>query len=154
MPIDIVSLGIVVEVRARPAADSPASDIEVDITPTFVGCPALDMLRTQIESRLKSAGAARVRVRFINDPPWSVERISDGGREALRLHGVTVPARGLVRNLPSGLVPLTVSAREPIACPYCGSLSTRMESPFGPTRCRTIHYCDACRNQFEHMKPV
>lgn len=180
MPINIVDLGIVTGVRIGGEAaaredvvgaasiqnpkskiqnqEVGATDVEVTITPTFVGCPALDVLREEIEWKLRTLGAARVRVTFVNDPPWSVERISDAGREALRRHGVTVPQRGsLQRSGQTGspLVALTVAGSPTIAdCPYCGSSDTRMESPFGPTRCRMIYYCSACRNQFEHMKPV
>lgn len=150
MPISIVDLGIVHDVR-----ETGGGAVEVDITPTFVGCPALDVLESMIRERLTAAGAAAVRVRFINDPPWSVARISDAGREALRRHGVTVPHRDLfVSREQAALVPLTISGAERVACPFCGSSNTDMESRFGPTRCRTIYYCANCRNQFEHMKAV
>lgn len=149
MPINIVDLGIVADVRIVRDA------VEVDVTPTFVGCPALDVLRDEIVAKLQAAGARESRVRFVHQPPWSVERISEPGREALRSHGVTVPAYGSVRaSEQATLVPLTVPATEQIACPYCGSARTRLESRFGPTRCRMIYYCDACRNQFEHMKAI
>jgi ring-1,2-phenylacetyl-CoA epoxidase subunit PaaD len=149
MPINIVDLGIVADVRVLHDA------VEVDVTPTFVGCPALDVLRQDIGSKLRTAGAGEARVRYIHEPPWSVERISDAGRAALRAHGVTVPAHGSVDAAgEAALVPLTISGVEAIACPYCGSQQTRQESRFGPTRCRMIYYCDACRNQFEHMKAI
>jgi ring-1,2-phenylacetyl-CoA epoxidase subunit PaaD len=149
MPINIVDLGIVADVRCDDAG------VEVHITPTFIGCPALDVLRDEIVRRLRAAGAGDARVRFVHDPPWSVERITDAGREALRVHGVTVPQHGAARSLAgTTLVPLTQSSGAPVACPYCGSARTSMESPFGPTRCRTIYYCTACQNQFEHMKAI
>lgn len=149
MPINIVDLGIVASVRAADGL------VEVDVTPTFVGCPALDVLREDIITRLRAAGAREARVRFVHDPPWSVERISASGREDLRKHGVTVPARGSVASSQTpGFVSLTVSGAEPAECPNCGSRQTKLESRFGPTRCRMIYYCEACRNQFEHMKPI
>lgn len=172
MPVNIVDLGIVAEVRVE-----GGERVAVDITPTFVGCPALDVLRDDIVKRLRAAGATDIRVQFVNDPVWSVERITDAGREALRQHGVTVPARGSVCSDSRGanggahtdaadgrsqtaatcpttaLVPLTIST-EPVACPFCGDRRTHLESRFGPTRCRTIYYCDACKNQFEHMKAI
>lgn len=151
MPVNILDLGIVADIRVI-----EATHVAVDITPTFVGCPAVDVLRGDIEKRLRAAGASLVDVRFVNDPVWSVERISDAGREALRQHGVTVPARGSVGPRlasQSPLVPLTVSVGS-VACPFCGDRRTHLESRFGPTRCRTIYYCDACKNQFEHMKAI
>jgi ring-1,2-phenylacetyl-CoA epoxidase subunit PaaD len=147
MPISIVDLGIVQNARVR--GGDPV--VEIDITPTFVGCPALDVLEGAIRQKLMDAGATQVNVRFVHDPPWSVERITDSGREALRRHGVTVPRRGFAATT---LVPLTIASAESVACPFCGSASTNMESAFGPTRCRTIYYCSACKNQFEHMKPI
>lgn len=179
MPINIVDLGIVADVResnpietasrqAHPPDSQSRPTIEIDITPTFVGCPALDVLQREIERRVSAQAACDVRVRFTHDPPWSVERISDAGREALRRHGVTVPARGkgacgTHASESPALVPLTRkpqtgvelhASMESVACPYCNSPNTRLESPFGPTRCRSIYYCDACRNLFEHMKPI
>lgn len=140
MPISIVDLGIVERVAIEDGA------VAVDVIPTFVGCPALDMIRDEIVARLgRVEGVAAVAVRFIHDPPWSPDRISVEGRARLREHGVTVPERVAAPEL----VPLTQSA---VPCPFCGSRSTRRESPFGPTRCRSIWYCDACRNGFEHLR--
>lgn len=145
MPVNIVDLGIVEAVRVSDGR------VEVDIVPTFVGCPALDVLRERIREALVAAGATDVVVRFRNDPAWSVDRISDAGREALRRHGVGVPQRGAAR--PS-LVQLTATGVATTPCPFCGSSDTTLESPFGPTRCRMIYYCRACRNSFEQMKPI
>ncbi len=152
------------DVHAWPAAaDRPADTpvkpllVRVEITPTFVGCPALDMIRGLIEDRVGDLpDVGEVDVEFIFEPPWSTDNISDAGREALRRHGVTVPPRGAAGALTrSSVTPLTVAGVAPVAaCPYCGSDRTRRESPFGPTRCRMIYYCDACRNQFEHLKPI
>lgn len=155
MPISIVDLGII------HAVTSDIGGVTVDVTPTFVGCPALDMIRADIERRLRAAGAAGVVVNFINDPPWSVDRISDAGRAALRQHGVTVPAAGDRR--PPGSPPLVAltattpghaAVQEVVACPFCGQSPARLDSVFGPTRCRMIYYCEACRNSFEHLRRV
>jgi ring-1,2-phenylacetyl-CoA epoxidase subunit PaaD len=87
-------------------------------------------------------GVAAVEVRSRFDPPWSVERISPAGREALRRHGVTVPEAA------------PDAEPGPPHCPFCDSAAVHLDSPFGPTRCRMIYYCDACRNSFEHLKRV
>lgn len=167
MPINLVDLGIIADIRIRDENDSSTAGaekcaetarVEIDVTPTFVGCPALDMIRDLIVDRVGGLpDVACVDVRFVNSPPWSVSRISEAGREALRRHGVTTP-HGSTRQ---GPVPLTISStgqatasEEVIACPFCGSEKTHLDSPFGPTRCRMIYYCDACRNAFEHMKPI
>ena len=149
MPISIVDLGIVEDV----AIDEDRHSVEVTILPTFVGCPALDMIRDDIVKRLGALeDISRVSVNFVHNPPWSPDRISENGRAQLREHGVTVPA---LHQPQSPHIQLTTSAvTERVACPFCESKSTHLDSPFGPTRCRTIYYCEACRNSFEHMKRV
>ena len=153
MPISIVDLGIVHDVRIVPAGDGQR--VEVDLIPTFVGCPALDLIEQNVRRRLLAMAPVReVAVRFLNAPAWSAERISAAGRESLREHGVSVPERGTCGGgaAAATLVPLTVAESQPVACPYCGSGRTQRESMFGPTRCRMIYYCNACRNSFERIK--
>jgi ring-1,2-phenylacetyl-CoA epoxidase subunit PaaD len=144
MPINIVDLGIVASVRIEsttPGEESKRTRVVIDILPTFVGCPALQVIEEEIRrqvSRLEGVAEVEVCARF--DPPWSVDRISNAGREALRQVGITVPAGADRSQVP--------------ACPFCGSRSVRLESTFGPTRCRMIYYCKDCRHPFEHLKRV
>jgi ring-1,2-phenylacetyl-CoA epoxidase subunit PaaD len=148
-PCSIVDLGIVERV------DVSGSTIEVDLLPTFAGCPALDVIEADVRAAIQGvAGSKEVRVRFIYSPPWTSDRITEQGREALRKYGVTPP---LSVNKPFGhtaFVPLTTlhDAAPPLTCPFCGSRQTVVESHFGPTLCRTIHFCRACRNPFEGFK--
>lgn len=140
MPISIVDLGLVEHV------DVSGGHVAITMLPTFVGCPALDMIRGEVETKIGAMpGVDTVRVRWTNEPAWTVDRISTAGRESLRQHGVVVPDVASA----AGTTPLTISATR---CPFCGSSSTSMESAFGPTRCRMIFYCDACGNSFESMK--
>ena len=152
MPISIVDLGLVEDVRIGTNGD--IAGVSIDVLPTFVGCPALPMIENEIRTKVGAVeGVGEVAVQFIYDPPWSVDRISDEGRQSLAAHGVTVPEHGSKLDVPGhgGKVELRTSA---IACPFCGSNETRLDSPFGPTRCRMIYYCETCRNSFEHMKRV
>jgi ring-1,2-phenylacetyl-CoA epoxidase subunit PaaD len=171
MPLSIVELGLVEAVRVNPTApNQPLSSgkgggrgewggggasVEIDLLPTFVGCPALDMIAGDVRTKVgKLPGVGEVKVNWLFDPPWSVDRISQQGRQSLIEHGVTVPAHGRHLNVPGhmpGIVTLRTSA---VPCPFCGSTSTHLESSFGPTRCRMIYYCNSCRNSFEHMKQV
>ncbi len=145
MPISIVDLGIVERVGVERTVVGASVDIE--ILPTFVGCPALGMIENEVTEKVSDLdGVERVKVRFVFEPPWSVDRISDEGRQSLAALGVTVPQR-------CGDQPL-VQVGVSVACPFCESTQTHMVSPFGPTRCRSIHYCEACRNSFEQMKRV
>ncbi len=152
MPISIVDLGLVEDVRVE--SNGEAASVSIDILPTFVGCPALSMIENEIRTKVGAVeGVGEVSVQFIYDPPWSVDRISDDGRQSLAAHGVTVPEHGSKLHVPGhgGKVELRTSA---IACPFCGSNETRLDSTFGPTRCRMIYYCESCKNSFEHMKRV
>lgn len=153
MPISIVDLGIIEDVTIEPAGDDNAN-VSVTVLPTFVGCPALAIIEQDIAKSIRALpGVATVDVEFVFDPPWSVTRITDNGREALKAHGVTVPASGTfaTEQPPQVTTQLRTSA---VPCPYCNSTATYLDSPFGPTRCRMIYYCESCRNSFEHMKRV
>lgn len=158
MPINVVDLGLIERVALElldPADPAAGQHAHVDVLPTFVGCPALHVIERDVHDAVADLpGVERVTVTFRNDPPWSVERISDAGRAALQAFGVTTPARGSITEGPA-LIPLTIAgATEVVACPFCGSAQTELESRFGPTRCKMIYYCTACRNSFEHLKPV
>jgi ring-1,2-phenylacetyl-CoA epoxidase subunit PaaD len=124
--------------------------LTVKLMPTFVGCPAIEVMRQQIGERL---GALRVADEVIVElsftEPWTSDRITPAGREKLRESGFAPPIH--IGSTFSG-DSLTVL---PIAtCPYCGSRNTALENPFGPTLCRSIYHCADCRQPFEAFKPV
>ncbi len=149
-PCSIVDLGIVERVQVA------ESGIQVDLLPTFAGCPALDVIEADVRAAVEAvADGQDFRVRFVYSPPWTSDRISEQGREALRTYGVTPP--NSVGQTPSrkAFVPLSAlkDTAPPLTCPFCGSRQTVVESDFGPTLCRTIHFCQACRNPFEGFKP-
>jgi ring-1,2-phenylacetyl-CoA epoxidase subunit PaaD len=142
-PIPITDLGIVEKVDVDDRA------IEVLLLPTFAGCPALDVIREDVERAVAEvAGEREVRVRFVYSPPWTSDRITPAGREALRGYGLTPPGVGGV------FVPLASLSRPEgtVRCPFCGSDDTVLESAYGPTLCRTTHFCRGCRNPFEGFK--
>jgi len=139
--ISIVDLGVVKDVEV---ADGT---VTVDFTPTFMGCPALDTMRHAMETTITDLGATPdVRVRL--DDSWSTDDITPAGREKLRLAGFAPPAPRQAGKLE--LVQLERGFR----CPYCGSTSTRLENLFGPTPCRSLRYCDDCRQPFEQFKTI
>jgi ring-1,2-phenylacetyl-CoA epoxidase subunit PaaD len=139
--ISIVDLGLVHEVRADDTG------IHVELLPTFVGCPALDVIRGAVKERLSELGRP-VDVRFSFAVPWTSERISPEGRERLRSSGFAPPAPEPVGG------PTLLSLETPVPCPYCGSRRTRLDNAFGPTQCRSIRYCTECRQPFESFKSV
>ena len=107
------------------------------------------MITTDVTKRLEEIPEVRsCHVEWVFEPAWTTDRISQAGRDSLQAHGVTVPTPG---QEPNNHVPLTTSL---IACPFCKSNQTRLDSPFDPTRCRMIYYCENCQNAFEHMKRI
>lgn len=149
--LSVVDLGIVRDVAVGPGR------IRVEILPTFVGCPALEMIRSSIAERLvELAPGAEGVVEVSFAEPWTSDRISQAGRRLLGEHGFAPPERlGSAGSppAPGGVAaPIALAARVP--CPHCGSRRTVMENVFGPTLCRAIHHCSDCRQPFERFKPV
>jgi ring-1,2-phenylacetyl-CoA epoxidase subunit PaaD len=139
--VSLVDLGVV---RAVDVADG---EVRVEFTPTFLGCPALEVMRDQIAERVRELGA-EPRVEVVQDDSWSSDRITPEGRRKLREAGFAPPA-------PRGSEPTVLQLeRTAFRCPYCGSADTRLENLFGPTPCRSIRYCASCRQPFEQFKTI
>jgi ring-1,2-phenylacetyl-CoA epoxidase subunit PaaD len=145
--LSVVDLGIVHRVEVG-AAEGP---IRVEILPTFVGCPALELIKISIADRLATFGRL-VEVTATFEVPWTSERISQAGRSALTAAGIAPPAQGGIGALGVGQPLIDLEPRVP--CPHCGSHRTVIENLFGPTQCRTIRYCADCRQPFESIKSV
>ncbi|MFQ5496032.1 MAG: 1,2-phenylacetyl-CoA epoxidase subunit PaaD [Phycisphaerae bacterium] len=139
--INVVEMGIIADVRID------RGGCVVDMTPTFAACPALDVIRAGIQEAVEQAGEVSVTVNVVYDPPWNSDRISEAGRRKLKTFGLAPPGKSCAGD--SRLPDL-----EKIPCPYCDSSNTELESMFGPTLCRSIHYCHACLQSFEHFKTV
>jgi ring-1,2-phenylacetyl-CoA epoxidase subunit PaaD len=147
-PVAITDLGIVERVQVGDGV------VSIDLLPTFVGCPALDVIREDVTAAVdEAAGGRRVEVRFVYAPPWTSDRITPEGREALRGYGLTPPQPAAAGTTFVPLASLRRTEAPPARCPFCGSADTVLESAFGPTLCRTTHFCRACRNPFEAFKP-
>jgi ring-1,2-phenylacetyl-CoA epoxidase subunit PaaD len=144
-PCSITDLGIVARVQATKDA------VEVDLLPTFAGCPALDVIREDAEAAVQAAAPDfEAKVRFVYSPPWTSDRITPEGRAALKGYGITPPRSGA----PAFVALASLHRVEgTVSCPYCGSEETVLESAFGPTLCRSTHFCRSCRNPFEGFKP-
>jgi ring-1,2-phenylacetyl-CoA epoxidase subunit PaaD len=140
--ISLVDLGVVKSV----SVDAPR--VRIEFTPTFMGCPALDAMRRQMENAVVSLGG-EPQVDVVLDDSWSTDRITPEGREKLREAGFAPPPPRA--EAPTGLVQLQRAVHR---CPYCGSTETRLENIFGPTPCRSLRYCESCRQPFEQFKPI
>ena len=128
--VSIVDLGMVLDVRVD------GHGIAVELLPTFVGCPALEVIRSTVLAALEPFGTP-VDAEFTWRVPWTSERITPNGRTRLAASGFAPPA-----------------TPDEVLCPYCGSDRVAMDSAFGPTQCRSLFYCRACRQPFEAFKPV
>jgi ring-1,2-phenylacetyl-CoA epoxidase subunit PaaD len=140
--ISLVDLGVVRKV------DVGDGRVSVDFTPTFLGCPALEVMRDAMAERIRSLGA-EPEINVCLDDSWSTDRISAEGREKLRASGFAPPAPREAAG--PTLVQLQSGAHR---CPYCGSTDTRLENIFGPTPCRSLRYCSTCKQPFEQFKTI
>jgi ring-1,2-phenylacetyl-CoA epoxidase subunit PaaD len=130
-----------------------AAGVEVWITPTYSGCPALREMGRDVAARLTAAGLSDVRVRTALSPPWSTDWITPDGRRKLAAAGIAPP--GPAPRRPAGPVPLTLSpVPAAVSCPACGSADTVRTAAFGATACRDLYRCQACAEPFEHVKEI
>ena len=134
--VSLVDLGVIRSVDVRD------DHVHVEFTPTFLGCPALEAMKRSLEATVRELGA-EPDVEVVNDDSWGTDRITAAGREKLRAAGFAPPAPRLVQ-----------LQSQVHRCPYCGSTDTTLENLFGPTPCRSIRYCNGCRQPFEQFKTI
>ena len=140
--VSLVDLGVVRGVDVRDGR------VRVDFTPTFLGCPALEVMRDAMAESIRALGA-EPEINVCMDDSWSTDRITPAGREKLRSSGFAPPAPRAAG------APTLVQLQSNIhRCPYCGSTETRLENVFGPTPCRSLRYCAGCRQPFEQFKTI
>ncbi|MCU0358330.1 MAG: phenylacetate-CoA oxygenase subunit PaaJ [Cyclobacteriaceae bacterium] len=139
--LSLVDLGVITAVDIRPEG------VTITMTPTFVGCPAMDMMKSDVLEVLHKHGITHAEVQVSFREPWTSDKISTRGREALKSFGLAPPPSG--KNLFTD-----IDVLEHATCPRCNGTNTELKSPFGPTLCRSIHYCLDCREAFEQFKPV
>ena len=130
--VSLVDLGVIRSV------DVQDGRVHIELTPTFLGCPALEFMKRAIEEKVPGC-----KVAVIQDDSWSTDKITAAGREKLRAAGFAPPSPRLVQ--------LHSQVHK---CPYCGSMETHLENLFGPTPCRSLRYCDSCRQPFEQFKTI
>lgn len=124
-----------------------AGVLVADVSPTYLGCPAVLAIELAVEAALRDAGFANVRVVRALAPAWSTDDITDAGREKLRAYGIAPPNRGARRGA------LVVGA-DAVACPRCGSTATEKLTEFGSTACKALWRCTSCREPFDYFKCI
>jgi len=133
LPLTVMDLGLIDEVQVT------GGRVHVRMTPTYSACPAIDVMRQDIRTKLLNLpGVEEVQVELSFAEPWTMARMTERGRARLLEHGLSVPTR---------------QSAEAVTCPFCGSTNTALENPFGPTLCRAIYYCRDCHNPIERFKP-
>jgi ring-1,2-phenylacetyl-CoA epoxidase subunit PaaD len=140
--ISLIDLGVVKDVAVE------GKQVRIEFTPTFMGCPALDAMRTQMEAAVTALGG-EPQVDVLLDDSWSTDKITPAGREKLREAGFAPPAPR-AQEAPT-LLQLQKAVHR---CPYCNSAETRLDNIFGPTPCRSVRYCTSCRQPFEQFKTI
>ena len=140
--ISLVDLGVIREVEVEDER------VRVEFTPTFLGCPALEAMRDAMAAQIRSLGG-KPQIDVILDDSWSTDKITPAGREKLRTAGFAPPAPRS-----AGTPKLVQLQSKAFRCPYCGSLETRLENIFGPTPCRSLRWCEGCRQPFEQFKTI
>lgn len=140
--LSVVELGIVRDVEVDGAA------VTVVVTPTYSGCPAMQVIEDDIIAALHDAGYADARVRTVYTPAWTTDWIPESAREKLRAYGIAPPGHSGVHS------PVQIRRREAVQCPFCGSPDTALRSEFGSTACKAMHYCNACTQPFEEFKSI
>jgi ring-1,2-phenylacetyl-CoA epoxidase subunit PaaD len=144
--LPVLTLGDLGIIRDLRVAEDGA--VEVDLTPTYTGCPALAVIADDVQAALNRAGAGQVRVRTVLAPAWTTDWMSETGRRKLREYGIAPP--GPATRPAAGPVTLAFSAR----CPRCGSLDTREVSHFGSTPCKALWTCRSCAEPFDSFKAI
>ncbi|MFI5286296.1 MAG: 1,2-phenylacetyl-CoA epoxidase subunit PaaD [Candidatus Dormibacteria bacterium] len=136
--LTIADLGILRDVRV-----DASGHVDIDITPTYSGCPALDTIREDVERRMREHGYADVAVHVVLAPAWTTEWMSEAGRVKLRDYGIAPPRRQHFE-----VKSLTLA----IECPRCSAPRTHELAHFGSTQCQAVRQCDACGETFPHFK--
>ena len=140
--VSLVDLGVIRSV------DVHDGHVQVEFTPTFLGCPALEAMKRALEEKVAELGGD-ADVRVISDDSWSTDKITPAGREKLRAAGFAPPAPR------EASAPVLVQLQSNVfRCPYCNSTQTTLENIFGPTPCRSLRYCESCRQPFEQFKTI
>lgn len=140
--LSVMDMGIVRNIRME------GKRVEVDITPTYSGCPAMDMIAANIRERLEKEGLETVEVKEVLSPAWTTAWLTQAGREKLEAYGIAPPVEGTADKR-------TLFGKSPeVRCPQCGSMNTEMVSAFGSTACKSLYRCKDCQEPFDYFKCI
>ena len=138
--LSLIDLGVITNVEITD------DKVVVNMTPTFAGCPAMDYMKNDVISVLHKKGIENVEAKVSFETQWNSNMITEKGKKALKNFGLAPP--------PKHDLIIDIDILEHVQCPYCNSTSTDLKTPFGPTLCRSMHYCNSCKQAFEQFKPI
>lgn len=138
--ISVVELGLIRQIGTE------GSKLLVTMAPTFIGCPALEVMTASIKHQMREIGYEAVEVKLVFQPPWTSDWINSEGRKKLKMAGLAPPTKHGGR--------LEAAIEAPAHCPYCESTDTELKNSFGSTLCRAIYFCNNCTQPFEQFKPI
>ena len=144
--LSVVELGIVRDVHVD------AEGVTVTLTPTYSGCPAMRVIEADITAALAARGLGPVRIQTVYAPAWTTDWLTDEAKRKLEAYGIAPPGRAEHESLVS-LTRAPAAGASP-RCPYCHSRDTVVKSEFGSTACKSICFCNACRQPFEMFKAI
>jgi ring-1,2-phenylacetyl-CoA epoxidase subunit PaaD len=138
--VSVVDLGMIRKVKVGNDA------VEIEVSPTYSGCPATEVIENSILAKLIDEGLADVSIRRVLSPPWTTDWISDAGREKLRQYGIAPPVGSASKR--------ELLGKGAVHCPRCGGSQTTVVSEFGSTACKASYKCDECLEPFEYFKCI
>lgn len=146
--LSVVDLGIVRDVAWQ--LGKSGFELVVTWTPTYSGCPAIEVINSDIQHTLEAHGVERVRLKLQLSPAWTTDWLSVAGRQKLKAYGIAPPA---CSSCVARQITMNMARRAPaVECPRCGSVRTRCLSPSGSTRCKALYVCDSCLEPFDYFK--
>lgn len=140
--IDIVELGVIREINAL------EESIEVTITPTYSGCPAMKQMEDDIKKKLSEKGYKEVKIRTIFNPPWTTDWITEEAKEKLNKYGIAPPEHSSIDKA------VLLGKERIVKCPRCASTNTKIISQFGSTACKALYQCNDCLEPFDYFKCI
>ena len=145
--LSIIDLGIVRNIRLNPEGDNTQQNsVEIIVTPTYSGCPAMDVIRMNIRMALAEHGFKNVKLTTVLSPAWTTDWMSESGKQKLKAYGIAPP------NPKQQVCSDRLFAEEAIQCPHCNSYNTRRVSEFGSTACKALYQCNECQEPFDYFK--
>ncbi len=140
--INIVELGVIRKIKSN------AAGVEIDMTPTYSGCPAMKQMEDDVRSTLKAKGIQKIEIKMVYSPAWTTDWLSPEAKEKLRVYGIAPPNESTTDKS------FLTGKSKQVKCPRCHSLNTQMVSQFGSTACKALYKCKDCLEPFDYFKCI